>query len=255
LTTVRTLLWDFDGTLGYRPGMWTQAMLDVLREHDPSCTLTRYDFRPFLHGNLPWQYPQNQVPHPELATQEQWWSRLEAVLARAFIGVGRAPSEANRLAQLAHKKYLDKSQWFLFEDVIPTLQKMCVLGWRQAILSNHVPELAEIVEAMGLSPYIQRVFSSALLGYEKPQPQIFRQALAALGHPQTIWMIGDNIEADVFGAQAVGIPAILVRKEDQRAIHACADLSAVVEFFAAQTASLASSPYFPLLGQDHSWGM
>jgi len=56
-------------------------------------------------------------------------------------------------------------------------------------------------------------------------------------------MIGDNIEADVLGAQAVGIPAILVRKTDQRAIHACTDLSAVVEFFAAQTASLAASPY------------
>lgn len=30
------VLWDFDGTLGYRPGMWSQALLDILREHIPT---------------------------------------------------------------------------------------------------------------------------------------------------------------------------------------------------------------------------
>lgn len=37
-------------------------------------------------------------------------------------------------------------------------------------------------------------------------------------------MIGDNIEADVFGAEAVGINSILVRKFDDRAKIYCKNL-------------------------------
>jgi len=43
-------------------------------------------------------------------------------------------------------------------------------------------------------------------------------------------MIDDNIEADILGAQAVGIPAILVRKEDARATYAYLDLSLIPGF-------------------------
>jgi putative hydrolase of the HAD superfamily len=41
------ILWDFDGTLGYRPGMWSQAVLDVLQDHHPNCAITLEDVRPF----------------------------------------------------------------------------------------------------------------------------------------------------------------------------------------------------------------
>ena len=110
-------------------------------------------------------------------------------------------------------------------------------GWEQAILSNHIPELPDIVEALGLTQYVQAVLSSALMGYEKPHPQAFLQALAIFDNPQTIWMIGDNIEADILGAQAVGIPAILVRQKDARAIYVYPDLSLVPAFLSQQLAS------------------
>lgn len=228
MTGTRMLLWDFDGTLGHRPGMWSQALLDVLREYDPTCTLTRYDFRPFLHERLPWHQP--HIPHVELTTPEQWWDKLEAALADAYIGTGCSPALARQLAPLARQKYLDTSQWFLYEDVLPALTALSALGWKHVILSNHVPELAEIVTALGLAPSIHTIFTSALIGYEKPHPQIFRYVLDALNHPEQIWMIGDNIEADVLGAQAAGIPALLVRKKDERATRAFADLTQAARF-------------------------
>jgi len=45
---MRMLLWDFDGRLGYRQGMWSQALFDVLREHHPTCAAMRDDIGPFL---------------------------------------------------------------------------------------------------------------------------------------------------------------------------------------------------------------
>ena len=72
-------------------------------------------------------------------------------------------------------------------------------------------ELAGLVDALGLSALVEDVFSSALIGYDKPHPELFRHALRACDDPARRWMVGDNPEADVRGAQAVGIPAVLIR--------------------------------------------
>jgi putative hydrolase of the HAD superfamily len=79
------------------------------------------------------------------------------------------------------------------------------------ILSNHVPELEGIVEALGLSNVIDAVVNSARTGYEKPHPEAYAAGRAAAGDPDELWMVGDNHVADVAGAEAAGIRAILVR--------------------------------------------
>jgi ribonucleotide monophosphatase NagD (HAD superfamily) len=49
-------------------------------------------------------------------------------------------------------------------------------------------------------------------------------------------MVGDNVVADVLGAEAVGIPAVLVRRPGPRAVR-YADTLAGVEEFLAETAA------------------
>ena len=66
---------------------------------------------------------------------------------------------------------------------------------------------------LGLDALVDVVWSSAVTGYDKPHPEAFRRALAELGWPSTVWMVGDNPRADVDGAEAVGIPAILIRRD------------------------------------------
>lgn len=78
-------------------------------------------------------------------------------------------------------------------------------------VSNHVPELPALVAALGLAPYFSAVVTSAALGWEKPNPRMYAAALAAAGDPDEVWMVGDNPVADVAGAEAAGIRAILVR--------------------------------------------
>lgn len=59
---------------------------------------------------------------------------------------------------------------------------------------------------------VTKCLSSAAIGYEKPHPRSFRIALEAAQNPANVWMVGDNPIADIAGAEAVGIPAILVRR-------------------------------------------
>ena len=93
------------------------------------------------------------------------------------------------------------------------------------ILSNHVPELPSIVDGVGLGPLIDRVFSSAVTGYEKPHPESHRVALGG-DPPGECFMVGDNIDSDVLGAEELGLRAILVRDPSPNAPRFAPDLTA-----------------------------
>jgi putative hydrolase of the HAD superfamily len=102
---------------------------------------------------------------------------------------------------------------------------MTASGWQHVVLSNHVPELPPLLEALGLASHMGRVFNSAQTGVEKPHPQAFRNVLTALGGATQIWIVGDSVQADIAGAQAVGLRAVLVRSQHPQAVHCCETLA------------------------------
>ena len=68
---MRTLIWDFDGTLGYREGgMFGAALLEVVRQTAPGADVTQGQIRPYLQSGFPWHTPER--PHLEIASSEPW---------------------------------------------------------------------------------------------------------------------------------------------------------------------------------------
>jgi FMN phosphatase YigB (HAD superfamily) len=54
--------------------------------------------------------------------------------------------------------------------------------------------------------------------------EVYAIALRSAGAGAEAWMVGDNYEADVAGAQAVGLRAVLARTSDAHARYAVATL-------------------------------
>jgi putative hydrolase of the HAD superfamily len=210
------LLWDFEGTLARRKGGWGGAVLEALDREHPGHETDPLALRTHLRDGFPWHQP--DVPHPELSAPELWWEHIETVLARALCGVGEPAAEAATIARSTRETYLDPRAWDVAAGATSTLDHLSDCGWRHAILANHVPELPALVSAVGLGTRFDVVLSSAITGYEKPHPEAFRIARRACGHPDVIWMIGDNPVADVGGAEAAGIPAILAGGRDLAAL-------------------------------------
>jgi putative hydrolase of the HAD superfamily len=204
------VLWDFDGTLAWRPGLWGACVLEVLDELAPGHTGTLELVRRELANGFPWH--RHEDPHPQLCDAERWWEALTPRLARAIESSGVERGLVPQLARAVRARFTDGTRgWQVFADSRAALERAGAAGWRSVILSNHVPELEALVSQLGLGDLVERVFSSARIGYEKPHPQAFRHALVACGEPRRRWMVGDNPVADVAGAEALGIPAILVR--------------------------------------------
>jgi putative hydrolase of the HAD superfamily len=233
------VLWDFDGTLAHRPGQWTDTILSVLRAAALAEGVDRESVRPFVNAGFPWHAP--DIIRAGNQAADEWWRQLEPVLARAFRSVGRVSDErATGLARQVRDTYLDPAGWAVYDDVVPTLTLLSALGWRHIIHSNHVPELPQLVSALGLGEHFEAIHTSARTGVEKPNPESFRRVVATLPGAATIWMVGDNLDADVRGAEAVGLPAILVRKVSEASVHQCTHLSGVVDTLDRYTPS--SSP-------------
>ena len=224
------LLWDFDGTLAIRRGEtgWSVLLVEVLDTHDPGHGLDADAIRPHLRDGFPWHTP--HVPHPHLCSAVAWWEMAEHRLACAYEAVGYGARRASDLARRAHRLYIDhRVGWAVYDDVVPVLTRLAERGWTHRILSNHVPELGALVDGLGLGDLVDSVSSSAETGYEKPHPQAFASVLDGHGRERT-WMIGDNFSADVTGAEAAGLSAVLVRREHKEATRFSVDLWGVEPF-------------------------
>ena len=203
------VLWDFDGTLAERPGMWRGCLIETLDEHEPDHGHSAEALVPYLRDGFPWHRPDE--PHLDLCTAEAWWGAVGLVLARAYEGLGFQAARAADLAARVRAQYVAPAAWRVFDDTVPALARLRAHGWRNVILSNHVPELGVLVDSLGLRAYFDDVVCSAVTGYEKPHPQAFAAALGSRRDGEAAWMVGDNAEADVAGARRVGLDAILVR--------------------------------------------
>jgi len=229
-----TIFWDFDETLARRPGRWGAALLEALDAHVPGHGVTRDDIRPHLRTGFPWHTPDE--PHPETTDPDAWWERLNAVLSDAFVRVGHGAS-AGALCAAARARYVDARSYGLFDDTLPVLERLRDAGWRHVVLSNHVPELPDIVAGVGLGGLVEHVVTSARTGYEKPHAEAYAIARRVAGDPERCWMIGDNPEADVRGAESAGIPAILVRNDAPGIPRRSPDLHGVLRWLDAPPGS------------------
>jgi putative hydrolase of the HAD superfamily len=124
---------------------------------------------------------------------------------------------------------VDPRHWRLFDDATPALRELSSRGWAHLILSNHVPELPEILDNLGLAGRLLEVFNSAESSYEKPHPRAFDGVLETVAGAEAAWMVGDSLAADVRGAEAVGLPAILVRGQKRGTRYHCADLYGIAD--------------------------
>jgi putative hydrolase of the HAD superfamily len=233
----RLLIWDFDGTLGHRRGEtgWSILLAETLDTEEPGHGHSPETFRPHLREGFPWHRP--DVAHPELCEPEAWWTSVQPVLGRAYEAAGYARVRALELAEAARRLYVDPSVgWALFGDTLPTLERLAEAGWTHTILSNHVPELRQIVAGLGLGEVVAAISCSAETGYEKPHPDSYASLLDDL-RPTEVWMVGDNVVADVLGAEAVGIPAVLVRRPDPRAPRYADSLTGVEGFLVGEVAA------------------
>ncbi len=82
--------------------------------------------------------------------------------------------------------------------------------YRLHVITNGFREVQqEKLQRSGIDRYFELVVNSETIGVKKPNPLIFQEALRlAAVRPDRSMMIGDNLEADILGAEAVGMQTL-----------------------------------------------
>ena len=89
--------------------------------------------------------------------------------------------------------------------IIEMLADLKAGGTRLALLSNAGPDYGSYFRAGPLGDFFAACYVSGELGLLKPQPEIYRHALDDLGVSAAEAVFIDNREANVRGAEALGI--------------------------------------------------
>ena len=216
----KVIFWDFDGTLVKSNQSFLQSLKRACLENQ--VTIRPDLLRDFLSQSCSWYFPDRTY---EDRTGEAWWQDLLSALDLFFSENG-VPGEKRPRILAAFRGYAVSYPYELYGDAIAALRAANEAGYENYLLSNNFPELGDTVKKLGLSPYLKGIFLSSELGAEKPNPLIFRKALALAGSPSRAIMVGDNPLADIEGGEAAGMLTVLVHREGQ-AQHVFSELSQI----------------------------
>jgi len=153
----------------------------------------------------------------ESKVEREWRTRLldarEHCIRLALTAEGWDPAPARAMAEQYSTEH--RARLRLFDDAVETIETLREAGFRLGLLTNGPrPLQRDKIERFGLEPYFDVIVIEGEFGHGKPHPEVFAHALRTVkAGPDQAWHIGDNLYADIGGAQRAGIHAVWIHRD------------------------------------------
>lgn len=175
-----------------------------------------------------WLWPQIRVGEvPRTIDHFYWGAYLRALVERI-----RAPeSEHGRLMHRVADGFRDITLWSrVLPETHPYLEKLRSQGYFLGVISNSIGTMEEQLARLGLTRHFDTVLDSAVVGVEKPHPEIFTIALnrAKVQASEAIF-VGDTHATDIGGAQLAGLRGVLIDRVGAYPQAACPRITSLPE--------------------------
>ena len=138
-----------------------------------------------------------------------------ALITRGLASAGRVASP-ERLEEmfadfLKHYEEHIADRSFLFDGVVPALDRFAAAGWRLAVCTNKIERPARrLLEHLGVSRRFGAIVGQDTFSVCKPDPEALFQTIARVGGiPRRAVMVGDSA-TDINTAIAARIPCVAV---------------------------------------------
>ena len=144
--------------------------------------------------------------HPDLEHDDEIWFAFTERIVRAM---GGSPPKSYDCAVEITRGWEEHDNFELYEDVVPVLGELRAAGLKIGLVSNSARDVHAFARHHRLE--IDAGISSFHHGKTKPHASIFGAVLDLLEvAPAEAAMVGDTIDADIDGAEAIGMRAVLV---------------------------------------------
>ena len=189
----KAILFDFGGTLDADGIPWKDRFRSISGIPGPNEQFDRayYAADDALVGTIPRELSFRETVDRlsrNLVRELGWEERRIEPLADAFVDASRSKAEESR-------------------QVLDQLSRRFRLG----IVSNFYGNLERVCADFGITRHVGVMIDSAVVGFEKPDPRIFRAALDALDvAPEDAVFVGDSLPRDMQGARGLGMAHVYV---------------------------------------------
>lgn len=142
--------------------------------------------------------------------EKRWWKELvEAVFSKLCRLNG-----FDAFFEELFSYFATAQAWKVYSDVHPTLQELKSRDIMVGVIANWDSRLFSVCRSLDLEKFFHFILASSVVGSAKPSTGIFNQALqkSAISLEETIH-VGDSVENDFKGAQAVGIDALIIDRK------------------------------------------
>jgi len=212
---IRAVLFDLGNTIMHSvdPDDWpqvlrrgNQSLVEYLCESGLAidCDTFASDFNRRLHE----YYAERDIQMIETST----FLVLKELLAEK--GFTNASDDILRSALDQHYA-VTQQNWQLEDDALACLETLKKEFIKLGIISNAGDDrdVTQLAEKFNILSYFEFVLTSAACGYRKPHKRIFELALENLNLlPEQVAMVGDKLDADIEGANQMGMYSIWITR-------------------------------------------
>ncbi|KAI0081274.1 HAD hydrolase subfamily IA REG-2-like protein [Panus rudis PR-1116 ss-1] len=111
------------------------------------------------------------------------------------------------------QRFSSREGYKLFDDTLVCLLRLKELNIRTGLVSNTDARMRAVLEDLDIMKYLDPFLISEAEGVEKPSAEIYARACSRAGvNGSEVIHVGDELEADYWGAKKAGICALLIRR-------------------------------------------
>lgn len=233
---LRAVIFDLGGTLMYERDSWhsinahaDEALTLYLREQDMELNLSTF----------PFEFRRRLDEYFKRREKDLFETSYTFVLREILADKGYGDTSDDIIRNALDRLFaITQTNWILEDDAVSTLKKLETDGYKMGLISNagDDKDVQQLVQRFGIASHFDFVLTSAACSYRKPHPRIFEMALSKWYFLSSeAVMVGDNLDADIRGAQNAGLYGIWIsrragsRTKDQLQIQPDASLSTLSE--------------------------
>ncbi len=208
---ITAVFFDLYNTLaGFRPSRYeiqSEALADFGLQVTPEGIIRGYHLADGFMSAQNATKPMRSLSHTE---RDAFFAEYERLVLSGS-GVEVDPALAGEIWKRIRKVEYGLA---VFEDSIPTLQRLREQGLTIGLISNIHQDGDELADSLGLLNHLDFTVTSMEVGAEKPKPPIFHKALEkANAAPEEAVHVGDQLTSDIDGAVGVGIRPVLLDRD------------------------------------------
>ncbi|MGA9531190.1 MAG: HAD family hydrolase [Anaerolineales bacterium] len=211
------VVFDLGETLIHFSGDWPQVFARSRSELFDSLVMNGYDLpAEAFSEEVRQRIEQAQIEREDDAVERP----ARELVAMALAEFGYSSVKADHLDEALRRMFaVSEAHWIPSESAAPVLRSIHQAGYRIGMISNASDgdNVRRLVEKVGVDDYVEPIVVSAEVGVRKPAPAIFEALLSAWQlPPDQLVMIGDTLNADIIGAQRVGMHQVWLRSAADR---------------------------------------